>query len=262
MVPRARIAPIHAVFRKINNTAAISSTMPEAMRPHGSIPTFSKMYTLSSEAVNLKYKVCAKMAAMMMRTKKLKLRMLFMIPKIIINTSRLLIRDMRMDDLDDFQAYRSMPDIAVYQDFDVMNKQEAAAFISQHIEQPDHEHGQWKQYAIELRQSGKLIGDCGIMIDDEHKFAHIGITISIAAQRNGYAGEALHALMTYLFDTLQMHRIVEIVDTRNTASIQLLKRSGFRQEGHFIENVFSKGSWCSEYQYAMLRREWDALHHS
>jgi ribosomal-protein-alanine N-acetyltransferase len=110
----------------------------------------------------------------------------------LINTSRLLIRDMRMEDLDDFHAYRCLPDIAMYQDFDVMDRQEAATFIAQQIDQQDHQHGKWKQYAIEIKQTGKLIGDYGIMTDSEQKLAHIGITISIAAQRNGYAREALH----------------------------------------------------------------------
>ncbi|WP_279635550.1 hypothetical protein [Corallococcus carmarthensis] len=27
-------------------------------------------------------------------------------------------------------------------------------------------------------------------------------------------------------------------------------------EGHFIENIFFKGAWGDEFQYAMLAREW------
>jgi len=45
------------------------------------------------------------------------------------------------------------------------------------------------------------------------------------------------------------------VDTQNIASIQLLKSVGFRQEGHFIENIFFKVKWGNEYQYAMLKKE-------
>ena len=32
-----------------------------------------------------------------------------------------------------------------------------------------------------------------------------------------------------------------------------------RREGHFIENVWFKGGWCDEYQYALLEREWRGL---
>ena len=64
-------------------------------------------------------------------------------------------------------------------------------------------------------------------------------------------------ILTFLFDTKEIHRVVEIVDAENIASINLLKSTGFKQEGHFIENVFFKGKWGSEFQYAMLKREWD-----
>jgi RimJ/RimL family protein N-acetyltransferase len=37
----------------------------------------------------------------------------------------------------------------------------------------------------------------------------------------------------------------------------LAKSIGFKQERHFIENIFSKEKWGSEFQYAMPKREWD-----
>lgn len=46
------------------------------------------------------------------------------------------------------------------------------------------------------------------------------------------------------------------MDEENIASMRLLKSIGFRQEGHFIENVYFKGKWRSEFQYAMLSKEW------
>ena len=64
-------------------------------------------------------------------------------------------------------------------------------------------------------------------------------------------------LLKFLFDSKAVHRVVETVDAENTASINLLKSTGFRQEGHFIENIFFNGKWGSEFQYAMLKREWD-----
>ena len=66
-------------------------------------------------------------------------------------------------------------------------------------------------------------------------------------------------ILAFLFDTNDIHRVVETVDAENIASINLLKATGFRQEGHFIENIFFKGKWGSEFQYAMLKREWDAM---
>ena len=102
------------------------------------------------------------------------------------------------------------------------------------------------------------MGDCAIKLDgSDSKMAEIGITISPLQQKKGYAKEVLLAILCFLFDTKNIHRVVEIVDAENTASINLLKSTGFKQEGHFIENIFFKGKWGSEFQYAMLQREWD-----
>lgn len=119
--------------------------------------------------------------------------------------------------------------------------------------------GEWVQYAIENKATRKLIGDCAIKLDlNEPRIAEIGITISHLEQKKGFAKEALAGILSFLFDKKAIHRVVEIVDAENIASLNLLKSTGFRQEGHFIENIFFKGKWGSEFQYALLKREWDA----
>ena len=175
-----------------------------------------------------------------------------------IKTDRLEIRDLRLTDLAAFHFYRSNPDVTKYQGFDVMTIEQAEAFIKENAAKHYGKAGQWVQYGIELKGSGKIIGDCAIKLDQKDvRIAEIGITISHLEQQKGYAKEALSGILAFLFDTKQLHRVVEIVDAENIASINLLKSIGFRQEGHFIENIFFKGKWGSEFQYAMLKREWD-----
>lgn len=89
--------------------------------------------------------------------------------------------------------------------------------------------------------------------------AEIGITISHKQQRKGYAKEALIGILNFLFNLEDFHRVTEIVDVENEASIKLLESIGFKKEGHFIENIFFKGKWGSEYQYAMLKKDWLVL---
>ena len=67
------------------------------------------------------------------------------------------------------------------------------------------------------------------------------------------------AILDFLFKLEHFHRVVEIVDEENTASVNLLKSLGFKLEGHFVENVFFKGKWGSEFQFAMLKKKWDLI---
>jgi RimJ/RimL family protein N-acetyltransferase len=174
-------------------------------------------------------------------------------------TTRLLnIRNLKPTDLSDFFMYRSNPDVTKYQGFDVMTIEQADEFIKGQLDKEFGKAGEWVQYGIENQATGKLIGDCAIKLDQyDTRIAEIGITISHLEQKKGYAKEVLLGILAFLFDTKKIHRVVEIVDTENSASINLLKSTGFKQEGHFIENVFFKGKWGSEFQYAMLKREWD-----
>ena len=176
-----------------------------------------------------------------------------------IETQRLKIRNLQPLDLEDFYFYRSNPDVTKYQGFDVMTPESAAKFINEQRNLRFGKPGEWVQYGIENKTTLKIIGDCAVKLDiDDPRLAEIGITISHAEQNNGFAKETLLAIMAFLFDTIKIHRITETVDAENEASIALLKSTGFRQEGHFIENIFFKGKWGSEYQYAMLKSEWDA----
>jgi len=154
--------------------------------------------------------------------------------------------------------YRSNPEVTKYQGFDVMTIGEADQFIHSQTDKQFGKAGEWVQYGIENKETKRIIGDCAVRLTlNDVRIAEIGITISHLHQRKGYAKETLLGLLSFLFDTKNIHRVVETVDSENIPSIQLLNSLGFREEGHFIENIFFKGKWGSEFQFAMLKREWD-----
>jgi RimJ/RimL family protein N-acetyltransferase len=182
---------------------------------------------------------------------------------LLIKTNQLLIRNLAATDLEDFHLYRSNPAVTKYQGFDVFSFEQAQAFIKEQAEKEFGNPGEWVQYGIENNTTRKLIGDCAIKLkQNDTRLGEIGITISPLEQRKGYAKETLIAILNYLFSRNDFHRVTETVDAENIASIELLKSVGFREEGHFIENIFFKGKWGSEYQYAMLKREWLQLNHT
>ena len=194
-----------------------------------------------------------------MTPQKINFKLIYQIMEILnINTERLNIRHLEFSDLANFHIYRSNPEVTKYQGFDVMTIDQAEEFIKDNSTKSFGKAGEWVQYGIENSETKQLIGDCAIKLDQyDTRIAEIGITISHLEQKKGFAKEVLNGILTFLFEIKEIHRVVEIVDAENVASINLLKSIGFRQEGHFIENVFFKGKWGSEYQYAMLKREWD-----
>ena len=95
------------------------------------------------------------------------------------------------------------------------------------------------QFTIILADENRLIGDMGISFTNHNNMqAELGCTLHKDYQKKGYATEALKAIVDYLFGTLDKHRIIASVDPRNTASIQLIERLGFRKEAHFKESYY------------------------
>jgi RimJ/RimL family protein N-acetyltransferase len=72
------------------------------------------------------------------------------------------------------------------------------------------------------------------------------------------ASTPLGAVLGYIFDTLRKHRASATTDAANSAAAALFARLGFRREGHFLRNVWFKGAWGDEFQFALLRDDWQA----
>ena len=76
-------------------------------------------------------------------------------------------------------------------------------------------------------------------------------------QGQGVASEAMEAVLDYVFGVLGKHRASAITDADNLPAARLLRRLGFRQEGHFVEHTWFKEAWGSELSFGLLRREWE-----
>ena len=178
--------------------------------------------------------------------------------KLYLQSDRLLLRSFQESDSEAFAAYRSDPEVARYQGWNVpYSLEKAAAFIAEMKNRTPGVPGEWLQIAIERKQQAGLIGDCVFRVQaHDDRQAEIGFTLSRAHQGQGYAAEAVTCLLDYLFAKLNLHRVTAICDVENHASARLLERIGMRREGHFVENIWFKGAWGSEYLYAVLKKEW------
>ena len=172
-------------------------------------------------------------------------------------TPRLRVRRFTDGDVETFASYRADPDVARYQswtDYTLDQARELVAAVA--VDEPGVP-GEWFQLAIELGATGALVGDLALHVDaDEPRQAEVGFTLHPAHQGRGYATEALRGYLDWLFPTFHLHRVIAVTDARNGAAAALLQRVGFRREAHFVDNVFFKGSWGSEFLFAMLQREW------
>jgi RimJ/RimL family protein N-acetyltransferase len=175
-----------------------------------------------------------------------------------ITTERLLLRPFQADDLRAFVAYRSDPEVARYQSWDVTYSiADAESFLNSQRGLVFGQPGEWLQLAIVDREAGTLYGDCAVrVVTDQPATAEIGITLARTSQGKGLATEALTAVVTELFEQHGIHRVIAETDDRNLAVGRLFERLGFRCEARLIEADWFKGEWSTLRMYAMLNREW------
>lgn len=177
-----------------------------------------------------------------------------MFQEILIN--RLRLRSLLANDAERMFAYRSQPQVQKYQSWAPTSIGEVRSFIDRMSEREFNVPG-WYQVGIAEQADDLLIGDCGIhVLETDSRVAEIGITIAPAFQGNGYAAEAINAILNLLFVQLGKHRVFASVDPRNLQSMALMKRLGLRQEAHFVRSLWFKDSWVDDVVFAILADEW------
>ena len=174
-------------------------------------------------------------------------------------TTRLKVRSFTHIDIKAFVAYRADPEVARYQSWSDYTTKDGQELVDSLQGAEPGEPGEWFQLALEDRASGVLVGDLALHVDaDEPREAEVGFTLAPDQQRKGYGAEALTGLLNWAFPTFGLHRVIAVTDVLNAPAAGLLEHVGMRREAHFVENVFFKGEWGSEFQFAVLEREWRA----
>lgn len=177
---------------------------------------------------------------------------------ICLTSARLTIRPLLPGDLQAFAQYRAMSEVALYQSWNEYSYQDACRLYESVSGQPFATPGHWFQLALVEHEAQTLIGDLAVFFADEQQ-VEIGITLAPCFQGRGLGSEAVSTLLDYLFLELKKHRVTAVTDVNNLACARLLRRISFRQEAHFVDNIFFKGRWGSEYVYAMLASDWRHL---
>jgi len=77
----------------------------------------------------------------------------------------------------------------------------------------------------------------------------------------GYMQEAVRAVLTHCFATLNTHRIEAEIEPANVRSVRLAQRLGFQREGLLRDRLFVADHPRSLQMYSLLRSEWGAMPH-
>lgn len=151
---------------------------------------------------------------------------------IILETPRLILRHLVLDDLDELFVLYNDPEIRKYFPDGVKNyedtREELEWYLNGHPEHP--KLGLW---ATVHKETGKFIGRCGLLpwkIDSRLEI-EVAYLLDKKFWHQGLATEAATGILAYAFDNLNQSRIICMMHPDNIASQRVAKRLGMTLEG-------------------------------
>jgi RimJ/RimL family protein N-acetyltransferase len=108
-----------------------------------------------------------------------------------------------------------------------------------------HVEDAWAQVEVRERASGAQ--------------AEVGWAFDPAHQGQGYATEAVRAVLGQCFDVLGVRRVVALAFADNGPSLRVMEKVGMRREALMVkESLHRELGWLDGVSYALLEEEWRA----
>jgi ribosomal-protein-alanine N-acetyltransferase len=171
-------------------------------------------------------------------------------------TARLKLDSLTAADAPALYALLRNPEVTRYLSIDALaSEQEAADLLALHA----RECAEWDEmrWAMRRAHDGHLIGT--ISLNGGHsalRRAEVGYVVAREQWRQGYAREAIKAVLAYAFGPLQLNRVEALVYAENEPSRALLRSLGFVEEGYLREHAWEKGRFWDDVIYALLARDY------
>ena len=168
----------------------------------------------------------------------------------ILETARLFLREMTVADFDALYTVLADSDIMQHYPYTFDEKRVRGWIANNQQRYQTFGFGLW---AVCLKATGEMIGDCGLSMQLIHQTIRpeIGYHIRKDYQRQGYAAEAARAVRDWTFAHTPFNMIFSYMKGDNVASCKTAAAYGCRQVEEYLddENEITK-------VFAITRQEW------
>ncbi len=168
-----------------------------------------------------------------------------------LESERIILRPVSLDDAEDMYEYTSDEETTRFiydphKDLDQTKTVIANYFVKEPI----------GKYAIELKESKKMVGAIEFRVDEWNKSGDLGFTLNRHYWGNGYMTEAGKLIVGLAFDVLGLERVFAAHEVTNSASGKVLSRLGMKCEGILRKDQKIKGQLVDSVHYSILKEEY------
>ena len=146
-----------------------------------------------------------------------------------LETERLVLRGFEERDLDAYAEFTADPEVMRYMGrgpFDRAGAWREIAFFLGHFELRGFTH-----WALELRETGELVGRCGPFYPEGWPALEVGWLLGRRHWGRGYASEAARTALDFAWSELRAQRVVSLVHPENDRSARVARRLGAQPAG-------------------------------
>ena len=172
-----------------------------------------------------------------------------------LTTERLILRPMRPLDAEDMYRYACRQDVTEYL---LWSPHPSRSYTEEYLRyiQKRYALGEFYDWAVVDRDSGRMIGTCGFTrFDPPHNIGEIGYVLNPEFHGRGLGYEAAARVVRFGFEELELHRIEARFMRGNEASLRLAEKLGMRFEGYRRDGMLVKGSYRTIGTCAILSDE-------
>lgn len=154
--------------------------------------------------------------------------------KVVLETGRLILREMTLDDLPSTREI-VCDEQTMYAWNGALSDEENAEQLQKQLR--GYREDGFGRWAVVLKETGKVIGICGLQYcdTDRESVLEIGYLFNRAYWHNGYAAEAAIACKQYAFDVLHVHEVFSLIRDTNIASMNVAIRNGMLIRRRYIK---------------------------
>jgi len=175
-----------------------------------------------------------------------------------IETERLILRRLKHEDAQEmFDGWCNDPEVTKYLTWGPHgNVDITKMLLKQWV--PLYENGDYFNWGMELKGSGKLIGNISVVqVREDIGEALIGYCMNRTYWGNGYMPEALRAVEDFLFGVVGMNRVCATHDVNNPKSGRVMQKAGMKYEGTLRQAGLNMQGICDSVCYSMIRSDWE-----
>ncbi len=171
----------------------------------------------------------------------------------MLETERLILRPITMDDADATYAYAIDPVSSEFMPWEVHRSMADTIAYLETIPK-DYAARERISFAMVLKSTGEFIGSCGFHhILLKYHSIRIGYLLIPSQWGKGYMTEAVREMIRFAFDEMGMHRVEATCDYDNIRSARVMERCGMTLEGVFRDHEVRQGKFVSTKSYAIIK---------